>query len=244
MNREMSTKFVEQFMQLWIEPEIAKRRQDGCLPQEFDLYAAQVSVNFDQPDEVRLNNEIIALESGKPTRPFPENGRPTIDEAFTKFKGIELTHHDPNAGHLTLLRHRGDWLVVFDFRCDKARIEQYLYAAREFLDIASLAFKYGYLRAVVENLFSAVELMAKGQLIMHDKNVFSSNGHNMIYARFNMWGNLGDTDQRFPQLLIQLFSLRKDLRCLEGEFSLSSSNAKLMIDVAEEMYSQMKKELR
>ena len=240
----MNTIFVEQFMQLWIEPEIAKRQQEGGLPQEFDLYAAQVIVNFDQPDEVRLNNEIVALVSGKPTRPFPENGRPTIDEAFTKFKGVELTHYDPNAGHLTLLRHRKDWLVVFDFRYNKARIEQYLYAAREFLDIASLAFWNGYLRAVAENLFSAVDLMAKGQLIMHDKNVFSSNGHNMIYARFNMWGNLGDTDQRFPQLLIQLFSLRKDSRYLEREFSLSSSDAKVMIEAAEEMHSQMKENLR
>jgi len=60
LDLELNTRFVEQFFELWINPEIERRQKAGSLPKNFALYAAQVIMNFDAPTEVRLNEEVKA----------------------------------------------------------------------------------------------------------------------------------------------------------------------------------------
>jgi hypothetical protein len=58
---DVDSRFVAQFVELWIEPEIQRRRSESELPTNFSLFAAQVIMNFDEPVQVRLNEEVIAI---------------------------------------------------------------------------------------------------------------------------------------------------------------------------------------
>lgn len=236
---ELNTRFIEQFLELWINPEIERRQKTGNLPENFTLYSAQVIMNFDAPTKVRLNEEIKAVLVGDFSRPVEDDEQVTVD-VLENIKEITLTEDDPNAGHFTMILHRGNWFAGFDFRYNAALISDHLDAARQFLDSASSSLERGYFRVVVDNLFSAVELMAKGLLLMHDKTVLTIKKHGVIHSRYNQWGHLGNTDEQYTQLLNKLISLRGSARYLHRDFNLSEEEAKSMIEIAEDMYLDLR----
>ena len=115
-------------------------------------------MNVGKPPEVRLNNEVAAVFAGRLPGATPDdvgksislNDLETIEEA-------RLTNDDDNAGHITLLVHRGKWFVSFDFRYNRGLIVDYLKVADEFLATARDALAQGRRRALAENLLAAVE---------------------------------------------------------------------------------------
>jgi len=242
LNLKLDMRFVEQFLELWINPEIERRKTTGSLPENFVLYAAQVIMNFGAPAQIRLNKEIKAVLVGDFSRTVETGEQVTVD-AFENIKEISLTESDPNAGHFTMMRHQGSWFVGFDFRYNAAVISDHLDAARQFLDSVSFSFPKGYLRVVAENLFSAVELMAKGLLLMHDETLLTSKKHGAVSSRYNQWGNLGNTDEKYTQLLNKLSNIRSSSRYLQREFNLTDKEAENMIEIAENMYSDLKAQL-
>jgi hypothetical protein len=53
---------MQQVLELWINPEIERRREAGRLPDDFSLTRAQVIMNLDaNAPEVRFNKEIKAV---------------------------------------------------------------------------------------------------------------------------------------------------------------------------------------
>jgi uncharacterized protein (UPF0332 family) len=235
---ELNTRFVEQFLKLWINPEIERRQKVGDLPENFTLHSAQVIMNFDAPTEVRLNEEIKVVLVGAFSEPV-ENGKQVSVNALENIKDILLTEDDPNAGYFTMILHRGNWFAGFDFRYNAAIASEHLEAARQFLDSASSSLEKGDFRVVADNLFSAVELMAKGLLLMHDKTVLTSKKHGIIHSRYNQWGYLGNTAELYTQLLNKLTSLRGSARYLHKDFNLPEEEAKKMIETAEDMYRDL-----
>jgi len=89
---------------------------------------------------------------------------------------------------------------------------------------------------MLDNLFSATELMAKGVLLLHDESMLSSKKHGRVSTRFNQWGHLGNTDPRFTGLLNKLSSLRSSARYLERELTVTPEEAQDMLAVAEVMF--------
>ncbi len=193
----------------------------------------------DSPPEVRLNEEVKAVFKARATRPL-EKGEMLTSADFDNIEGIELTDLDPNAGHLTMLLHRGAWHLVFDFRYNAARISEHIDAAREFLDCSAYCLEKGHLRSLVENLFSATELMAKGQLLMlPDENMLTTRKHSIVSGKYNWWGRLGNTDPRFVALLNRLWNLRPPARYLRGDLEITESEARSMYAVADEMFNTL-----
>lgn len=235
---EFTDSFTKQIVDLWINPEIERRRQANRLPEGFALYAAQVIMNLDASEEVRFNEEVKLKVDGDFVRPVAKGEMFSVNE-LENIRDIELTNDDSNAGHITLLAHKEGWFIKFDFRYNAARSKNHLEAAREFLDAASSSLEKGHLRAVVDNMFSATELMAKGLLLMHDQTVSSSKKHGTVHSRYNQWGNLGNTDARYPELLNKLSSLRGPSRYLQKDFQLSVEEANEMLQVAEDMFKDL-----
>jgi uncharacterized protein (UPF0332 family) len=235
---ELPDIFVQQFLDWWINPEIKRRYETAHISDNFILYAAQVIMNLNAPTEVRLNEEVKATVTGNLPKKSQKGEQIFINELDT-IEQIELTNKDPNAGHLTMLNHRGSWLVRFDFRYNAARCLNHLEAAREFLNSAALAVERTQLRVVIDNLFSACELMAKALLLMHDKRLMTSKNHRAVRNRYNQWGNLGNTDARYTKLLNELFSLRDSARYLDEELQLTVENARSMVVVAEGMFKDI-----
>lgn len=231
---------MQQAFDLWINPEIERRRQAGRLPDGFTLYAAQVVMDLDTAaPTVRLNEEIKVVLKVRTTRPIKKGERVAAKD-FSDIEDVELTDLDPNAVHLTMVLHNGVWVLKFDFRYNAARVRETIDTAREFLDCATFSLEKGNFRSFVENLFGSAELMAKGLLLMHpDKSILAGKKHKLIASKFNRWGKLGNTDPRYVQLLNQLFALRPRARYLQKSLALKMDQAKPMLAVAEHMFETL-----
>jgi hypothetical protein len=189
-SNEFNDNFFKHISELYIDPEIDRRKQAGSLSDDFALYAVQVIRNHEGPVEVRFNNEVSAYVVGTFAKPVSNGDEVSISELET-ITDVELTDRDPNAGHVTLLIHNGSWVGRFDLRYNASRSRDHLSTAREFLDAASVSLAKGHLRSMLDNLFSATELMAKGVLLLHDESMLSSKKHCRVSTRFNQWGTSG-----------------------------------------------------
>src|ERR1041385_5443813 len=195
-----SKNLVEQALELWITPEIDRRKADGRITGEFALLAAQVIMNVDSSPEVRLNGEVKAALRLKANQPIEPGGEIRLGENI-EIEDVNLTDFDPNAGHVTMLLHGNTWLLRFDFRYNARRVEETLRLAREFLDAAKFGLEKNNLNAFVDALFSATELVAKAQLLMMpDPSLLRLTSHGPIHSKYNWWGKLGNAEQRYVQL--------------------------------------------
>lgn len=234
-NEEMGKRLFDQAIELWINPEIEKRKLKGDLEEEIHLTAVQVIMNFDTPNEVRFNSEVKAVLEGVPKREIKAGEEIQIDEALKKITNVKLTEKDANAGHFTMLLHNGFWHMHFDFRYNSSLCSDYRSAANEFLYSSEICLSKNNMRAFVDNLFSATELIAKATLLMHDQVVYKSKSHGVVHSRYNKHGNLGNVNSDFTKLLNKLASLRAAARYLQKEFSLSKKEATKMLNTAKDM---------
>lgn len=209
---KMGDSLMQQALNLWIKPEIERRRQSGQIPSNFALTAAQIVMNVDAPLEVRLNQEVkIALmfHATKPIAP----GEAFVFDDNIQIDGIELTNADPNAGHVTLFKTGQTWQIKFDFRYNANRCSEVLSLANEFLHAAAVSLRRGNVCAFVDNLYSATELIARAELLLiPDKSILGPKAHAVVHDKYNMWGKLGNTDEAHVKLLNRLSNLRKPAR--------------------------------
>jgi hypothetical protein len=137
LSKGFSENFFKHIAELYIDPEIKKRREANRLPSNFVLFAVQVIMNHDAPNEVRLNDEVLANVIGNFSKPVTDGEKVSIDD-LEDIIDVQLTDRDPNAGHVTLFVHKGKWVGRFDFRYNASRSRGHIAAAREFLDAAGV----------------------------------------------------------------------------------------------------------
>jgi HEPN domain len=237
VDEEFIQNLMQQVHELWINPEIERRREAGRLPDDFAIRGAQVIMNLDaDAPEVRFNEEVKVLADAEWAREV-DYGEDVTEADVESISDLTLTDHDPNAGHLTMMLFKGRWIIAFDFRYNATRVARTLNAAREFLDGATFALDQHHMRLFADNLFSATELMAKGKLLMDaDKDLLRSKKHTFISSRFNLSGKWGHTDPRYVKILNRLQDLRGPARYLDEDFTLSAEEASDMLGTAEDMF--------
>src|SRR5262249_4695452 len=140
--------------------------------------------------------------------------------------GIELTDQDPNSGHITVLRHRDACYVTWSTRYNATRVAETIKAAEQFIEVARHAQQQRHHRPLVDNLYSAVELLAKATLLtLPDRSLLTSKRHRTIAARFHNLGNLGNVDGSYPALLKELGAMREPARYGLGAWHLADEVA-------------------
>lgn len=227
---------LEQVMDLWVRPEIERRQETGDLGTPFRLAAAQVVMEVGAPPRVRLNDEVRAVVRARSTRPI-ERGEPVTHDDFTDIEQIQLTDNDPNAAHVTLLVHQGQWIIGFDFRYNSERVSAHLEASYEFLKGAKSEFAEGRLRNSSVLLFQAVELLALARLIVHpDEKILTTSSHKHIVTNIHRLGKHdGNIDPRFPALLSSLTAIRDVARYPQrGQFEVAEPQLQEWLQVAED----------
>jgi hypothetical protein len=237
MEGEEGSKFFQQLLDIWVKPEIERRRQGGKLPDTFVLESAQVIMNVGSPTVVRLNGEVKAFMKVVP-KGFPgQPGATVYWDEIERVEDFQLTEDDPNAGHATMLRAGdGRWRLFFDFRYNAQRVGELLRAAEEFLAASEYARSCGHPRALMENLFAAAELMAKAELAMQpDERILEARKHKFIGSRINMWARLGNINQEFVDVLNQLLQERGTARYVEGEIEISDEMDKMVLVVKRQL---------
>lgn len=215
----------DQMMDLWVRPEVERRRDRGDIEGKFSLLQAQVVFYPDERGvEVRLNDEVrISVIVNSKGDIFPS----LCDEI------------DANAGHMTLMPKSSGWGISFDFIYNRAHANKHLELAEEFLAVAKYALRHELFGSLVENLFAACELSAKSILLAHpDKALQGKIRHGMISARYNMQAKLGNVEQAHSAALNKLASLRSKARYLNGEHGLNPERGAELLEVVREMIVQ------
>lgn len=230
---------LEQTLQLWIQPELARRQSLGTLAHDFQLRQAQVLLEVDRPPIVRLNEEVRAVVRAVAQRAI-QPGEEVGEEDLGDISTILLTDADPNAGHVTMVLHRGAWWIAFDFRYNAGRVNEHIQAAREFLDSATADLDASRLRSFCESLLAAAELLAKARLLqLPEPKVLRSKTHGTISSEFNRWArSWPDLHSGFAGVFNRLQDLRGRARYLRGDLALELDKAAEMLTVVEAAYAQ------
>lgn len=240
---ELARNVLQGTFNLWVAPEIERRKQAGRIPASFVLNGAQVILNLDaDAPEIRLNEEVRATARIKASRAF-QRGESVKASEVEEIYAILLTELDPNAAHVTMVRIRNFWFVAFDFRYNPTRANEAHAAAGEFLGCAESALDKGHARAFVENLFSAMELMAKADLLTFpdpEKVVLKARSHGTISAKYNWLRKTGGIEPEYTELLNQLTDLRPLARYLRGAVNLTPERMTQMLTSARELFNKLR----
>jgi uncharacterized protein (UPF0332 family) len=232
---------LQQVFELWVMPEVERRQSAGQVPPNFQLWSAQVVFEVDAPVKVRLNNEVRAMMKVRATRAVAKGEAVGMND-FSEIVSIELTEIDPNAGHITIIAHQGIWYLTWDTRYNAQRIATTIATAKEFIESAqdNLRVSSPRLRSFTENLFSAVELLAKAVLLqLPDRKILSSKTHGTIKSGFNQWSKLGNTERDFANLLNELERMRTPAKYSLNAWELPVEKAQSLLVRTEKMLADV-----
>ncbi len=239
LDEEGSRNFFQHIMSLWILPDIDRRKQNGLIGNDFILTHAQIIFDLDRKiNKVRLNEEVKAVAEAK-IRPGirKEKGEPIYEYEVEEIKNVRLTDQDDiNCGHVTMLIFKGEWIIHFDFRYNKGRAKERYVAAKEFHEAASLCYSQRIWRPFVDNMFSAIELLATSQLfLMPDQKYVKKPRHKTTQMKYNSMVKLGNYKVEYMEALNKLSGLRDDARYMKKPFIFTSEDATKLMQIESDM---------
>ena len=233
-----------QLMKLLVDPEIKNRQANGTLPKGFQLSKAQILFSPDgTKPKVRLNDEVRALVEFKLKKGILKKGGEIIYEnEIDRPKSVKLTEDDnPDCGHVLLFKIGSNWFIGLDLRYNKGFSKRNIEAAEQFYESAQFSLKKNSLRAFVDNLFSAVELTAKAELLLlPDPKFRQKTKHKSIHTRYNRYAKVGNAEPRYRDALNKLSQLRCPARYLNGKLSISLDEAHTLLDAVKSMIDDAK----
>jgi uncharacterized protein (UPF0332 family) len=236
---EASLRVFQQFMDIFIKPEIRRRQEKGQLPTTFELQAAQIVFFPDgRGTQVRLNSEVRAIAKAKLKPGITKKaGEPIYESEVEGLREINLFQEDDaDCGHATLIRIADSWIIAFDFRYNKALSQKHMDTASEFYESAEFSFNRGNMRAFIDNLFSATELTARSVLLVLPDPKFRKNAsHAFIQMRYNSFAKLGNVNSAYCKVFNKLSGLRDRARYLRDSFWISKTEARNLLDTVKKM---------
>lgn len=137
---------------------------------------------------------------------------------------------DPNCGHATLWRLGDGWHVAFDFRYNRGRSLALLTRARQFLEAATQANRAAAWSVLAYNLFTAMELAAKAELlVVPNTDLLKSKKHGAVHSGLNKWAKLGNVDLAHASTFNDLAKLRQDAAYSFEPFEIEPERANAML---------------
>ena len=234
------------FMELFYNPEINKRKGLGLLNDDFQLLAAQVIFFSDgKPNIVRLNEEVSAKVKLKKGLDFQSKDFwPSKEDVIS----IHLNENQfLNCGHATLILLKDSYQLSFDLQYNKLVCEEHLNAANEFIKTSKYALDNNFLISFIDNSFSAIELLAKAELLLDtNRKVLGKTNHKTIKAEFNIKYNKSNINliSAPREIFNQLTDLRSKVRYLEGKVNVGNSRLNEIYVTIVKMYSDLNERVR
>jgi uncharacterized protein (UPF0332 family) len=229
LSDEAGQRLLEQLMNLFVYPEIARRQKAGEIEKPLNRWAAQILFFPDgKKPLVRINSEIKAIGKVKLGKAVSkETGDPIREDEVENLDEINRPEEDyPDCGHATLIRIRERWTIAFDFRVNKPLARKHVAAAHEFLRSAERCLKREEWHPFFDNLFSAAELSVRSILLtMQDK----TQTHKGVSIRFNRFADLGNVAPEHKKTFNRLYGARDLARYLKGDITITREEALTML---------------
>ena len=241
---EFGQRVFQQFMELYINPEVMGRQEARELPKPLDLRTAQIIFFSDGRKTLfRINEEIKAIAKVKYKQGISKAvGEPIFQHEIEGLEEINLiVDDDPNCGHAMLIKINGRWTIAFDFRYNKGLARNYIKTASEFYEAAEFSFTKKNRSAFVDNLFNCAELSAKVILMLSPEPGFLKRAkHKLIQSKYNQFADLGNVDETHRNALNKLSGWRISARYLKGNISISEDEAIRLLAVVKDMLEYTK----
>ena len=206
MDAETAQTALSECMRLWFTPEFERRVAAGQMPPETQIVAAQAVFGKGQTI-IRFNDEIRGHGFARARRAVQE-GEQVLHGDLVGIKSWELAPDEVNFGHVSIFYTGDGWRCFFNFLQDRGQADALAVRAERFLKAAKNAHDNGWHDVAVDTLFSACELLAKANLIVHMLKGSDKNTHKAVSTSINQWGKLGNVEAGFLDVLNKLANLR------------------------------------
>lgn len=232
------------FMDLYVIPEIEKRQEQGIINKPFALGSCQVIFHPDgSKPTVRLNQEIKAILVCKKKKGVAFKKNDFINENdIENINCIKLVEDEESTfGHFTCVHFKGRKIFSFDFRYNKGLSQQHIETAEQFILSAEECLKKQMLNVFIDNLFSAAELLAKSIVLLHTGvNLAKKSSHKSIQIKFNQFASHGNIDLDQKNAFNRLAQLRRRARYLQEDLDLSGEYEKELLADVKKLLSDAK----
>lgn len=248
LDYEARQRAFDQFMQLFVLPEIERRKKEGGLSEEFILKKAQVIFSGDGTRPVvRINDEARILAKVKLKDGIKKNKGEVI--RWNDIEDIKMLRlpddEEEKYAHISMMRVGGHWLLVFDFRYNKGLARTCVEVAKQFFDSARDALEKKRPAPFIDNLFSSIELLAKAELLLIPDPKFKQTAtHKGIQLKYGRYVDIGNAKPEFKATLNKLSGLRDSARYLKSDFNLSDEEGQKYLVIASDMISYLEEQLK
>lgn len=218
LDKEGQERTFKQLMELFVIPEIARRKETGGLLKNFVLNKAQVIFDDEGEPSVRLNEETKIVAKVKLKSGVKKNKDEAVFEnEIERIENLQLLdEEEPKYAHVSMVRYGNRWLLAFDFRYNKDLARDHFETARQFYKSAQDAYKNKLLAPFIDNLFSCIELLAKSELLLIPDSKFRRTAkHRAIQSRYNQFMYIDKDKLGFRTALNELSKLRNSARYLK-----------------------------
>lgn len=201
------TRSIVHMFQVSFGPELRRRRDEGLLPDNFFLYAAQMFQPRHGKTYVKINNEVKGVAYLSNPGEHQIGDPVTIDElAF--IVTYDLNEEDLDAGHFTIWWGLTGWKMFFDLRPGRAKAIAHARRSLEYLFHAREAHAKGHVAPCIDTLHSACELFAKAHLILSHEKADEWKKHTAVQAAANRLAKNNNMSAAFVNLLNALSNVR------------------------------------
>lgn len=224
LDEEAAKNFFNHTSELWFNPELERLKQIGLVADDYQPEAMQVILSPRGSDRsVLFDGDVIPKEKLETNRKYRDCG-------YVIFKR-ELN---------------GNWQGYFDFRYNKGKAKELFDTAQEFFETAKDAYRAGRIRACLDNLFSATELLVQSMLFVmtvNQKYVEDPN-HRWTLSELGRVAKVWNRDnKRYTSLLGNLSRLREEARYHKRPLSVVETEAQECISTVEEILQEVRSEI-
>lgn len=232
-------------MNLFFNPEIEKRKENGTLNNDFELLAAQAIIFPNEKENIiRLNDEVqanVKIKDGvyKTKKDF----FPNCEEV----ESIEISEEEfLDCGHVIIIRFNDCYQLKFDFVYNKKTCKALLDNAFQFLQTSKFAIEKNFRNSYIDNAFSAFELMAKANLLFEaHKNINGRTNHKAIMSSFNLRyrKSLNEEEIKLRKIFNKLSVERNNARYLDNEVNFSDEDLQNSLQKIEKFHADLNKRI-
>ena len=245
LDDEAGKRLVQQIFEIWINPEIERRRTKVTTDDDSSVYAAQIIFDSELGKQIiRINDEVRVHIIGHAREGTHVGKQYELEKMIHDITSLRLSDKDdPYAVHISMIQFNKHWYVALDGRPNRRRIKEFYVAGKEFLDAATIDFQTNFYRVFVDNLYSAVELFAICQIYNVSGEKFQiKRGHKAIQHNYNKYVKIGNAQLEYDSALSSLARKRLSARYLQEQFELSKNEGEKFLKIGKQMELDAKRE--
>lgn len=240
VEQSFADSLLNQYMSVWITPEIQKRKDAGNLPDTFSLERAQVLFCLGMPPIIRLNEEVDIKIKIKVNKSI-QKGEAVFAKDIDEVAEIKNQDDEDDFAFLILIKLSDKWCMAFNFEYDASKSKQFLKLGAEFYSSAENEYGKQRFRQMIEPLSIAAENFAKARIyLIPDRTIRKTKTHGSIKAVVNIHARDGTIKAHQKSAFNKLLELRDPAR-YDPSFGLTPEKAKELLDAIRSIAEEVNK---